>query len=130
MFTFLVMLKISSDNLPEVKRLFDITKWIVLLFCLLNIGVLALSLSSLKYAYCTKKQPNSIGALLAKGLLVLFDVMIFVLHCFKWGIKNKPDGEWEDGRKESLKYYQIMTKEYLKWTIILFVFRILLETTL
>lgn len=128
MLTFLCVLKISSGKLPEVNRLLKITNLIVLLFFILNIGVLVVSLSGKKWGYCTEKQPNSIGGLLAKGCLVLFDIMIFGLQCCKWFVKD--EGQENSERQESLKYFNLMTSEYLKWTIICFILRVIIDTVL
>jgi hypothetical protein len=79
----------GSENLKEVKRVYNITKWFVLALFILNFVIIIISLfGKNKMAYCTKKRPNLAGGLLIKGCLLLFDIMVFVLSCLNWGVKG------------------------------------------
>lgn len=89
MFVFLVILKMGSLHLPEIKRVYNISKWFVLGLFILNFVILFISLfGKNKFAYCTKKRPNLVGGLLIKALLLLFDIIVFVLSCYSWGVKD------------------------------------------
>lgn len=88
MLVFLVILKMGSENLQEVKRVYNITKWFVLGLFILNFVILFISIfGKNKMAYCTKKRPNLAGDLLIKACLLLFDIIVFVLSCLNWGVK-------------------------------------------
>lgn len=94
MIVFIVILKIFSAKLPEVEKSYKVAKWLVLAFSLLNLAVFFISIfGKRKFGYCKKDFPNSLGGLALKGLLLLFDVAIFVWRCCNWGIKDGSENE-------------------------------------
>ena len=46
-----------------------------------------------KFGLCKKNFPNSLGGLALKGLLLLFDISIFVWRCFNWGVKQPDEND-------------------------------------
>ena len=106
MLVFLTIFKISSLHLPEATRVYNITKWIVLVFCILNIALLFVTVFGRKgLAGCSQKQTNSRAGLIAKGLLVLFDIIIFVLRCCNWGMKDWAESE-DNERNKHVHYFK------------------------
>lgn len=105
MVVFLVLLKIFSAGVPDVRKSYNVAKWLVLVFSLLNLAILFISIfGKRKFGYCKKDFPNSLGGLALKALLLLFDVAIFVWRCCNWGIK---DGEQnEDAVNGQLKLFK------------------------
>ena len=89
MIVFVVVLKILSERLPEAKKSYNVSKWLVLDFSIANIIVFLISIfGRRKFGLCRKNFPNSLGGLAIKGLLLLFDFTIFVWRCFDWGVKQ------------------------------------------
>jgi|LakMenE01Jun11ns_1017448.scaffolds.fasta_scaffold9138967_1 hypothetical protein len=106
MLVYITIFKIASVNLQEAARVYNITKWIVLVFSILNLALLFVTVFGLKgLAGCSQKRTNSTAGLLAKLLLVVFDIMIFVLRCCNWGIKDQADNEDEE-RKQHVHYFR------------------------
>jgi hypothetical protein len=106
MIVFVVILKIFAQKLPAVKKSYKVAKWLVLAFSLLNLGVFFLSIfGKRKFGLCKKDFPNSLGGLAIKGLLLLFDVAIFIWRCCNWGIKEEGN-ENEESVNGELKLFK------------------------
>ena len=94
MIVFVVVLKILSEKLPAANKSYQVSKWLVLVFSFANLVVLFVSIfGRRKFGLCKKNFPNSLGGLALKGLLLLFDISIFVWRCFNWGVKQPDEND-------------------------------------
>jgi hypothetical protein len=102
MIVFVVVLKILSEKLPAAKKSYQVSKWLVLAFSLANLVVLLVSIfGRRKFGLCKKNYPNSLGGLALKGLLILFDISIFVWRCFNWGVKQQDENDMADSKEHN-----------------------------
>ena len=80
---------------------------VVILFMIVNVFFFVISVAGKsKFGYCTAAKPNIKGGLIIKGLLLLFDIMIFVLYCCSWCIKDLADDEEDPILKNEMKYFK------------------------
>lgn len=102
MLTLLTITKIFAGTRPEIARIFNFSVWFVAIFAALNLGVFFYSLfGGTRLAGCSKDIPNSLGGLLLKLLLVLFDTVLFFWQCFDWGLRHTDDETESETSKQT-----------------------------
>ena len=92
MFTFVVILRIFAESRPEISRIYNCNKWLVLILTIANLALFFYAVfGGSRIGGCQLEFPNSLGGLGLKMLLIVFDTVIFVWHCFDWGLKHIED---------------------------------------
>lgn len=104
MFTFVVLLKIFSHNFSSATTTYNVCKWLTLLFVCLNLALFFFAVAGdNRIGGCEKGMPMSLGGLGFKLLLILFDVSVFIGHCFDWGIKKNEQAKEGEGSVEMFR---------------------------